>query len=493
MTKPVDAREFETGRQLASVPSVERLRTDWPYLVPVLLGAMLLALRPTLPLDDAYITLHNARALLAGGADSAYAGSSAFTGATSAVHLLLVALLGAVMPLMAASKCATLIALLLYSGGLYRLLERSDCTPATRLTLYGCAFLAGYMPYHLLNGLETGLAMAAIAWGFVLIDSRWLALLCGTMPFIRPELAFLAAPLMLRRLWLLRAEPVKAGLQGALAAAAATPWLILYLVYTGSPVPNTGGAKIAFFAEQSLTWFERLDRVGFAMKMGLGPLCLGVAFLARARSGWCALAFLIVWIAVATLTFPGGFQHNWFRYCSLAMPVLVIGWAALFANPRLWHKYCLLALAAWSGFSGYFGTKIYLDESHVHFLASAAEAVRTHVPEDAPILVHDAGYVAWALPNRRLIDSVGLKTPLSATFHKALTGQGRPRGEALSRIATATDAQYLLVLSDQPPFWSTIGTDLARRGWTLEKRVEGGRWGYSLFHITRPRTTAGRN
>ena len=52
--------------------------------------ALLFAWPGVFPLDDGYITLHNARSLLAGG-DSTY-GGSALTGATSIVHLALLAM-----------------------------------------------------------------------------------------------------------------------------------------------------------------------------------------------------------------------------------------------------------------------------------------------------------------------------------------------------------------------------------------------------------------
>jgi hypothetical protein len=70
-------------------------RYAWPYLVISLVVLLAWAAYswvfpiPVFPIDDAYIVIHNARALLAG-QDPNYIGSSPITGATSLVHLALV-------------------------------------------------------------------------------------------------------------------------------------------------------------------------------------------------------------------------------------------------------------------------------------------------------------------------------------------------------------------------------------------------------------------
>ena len=56
------------------------------------------------PLDDAYITLHNARVLLTG--SDPYYGTSPLTGATSGVHLALVAGVGTGDALAAGADCS---------------------------------------------------------------------------------------------------------------------------------------------------------------------------------------------------------------------------------------------------------------------------------------------------------------------------------------------------------------------------------------------------
>src|SRR5437764_1293450 len=115
--------------------------------------------RPLFDLDDPYITLHNAQALLSGH-DVSYGTTSPLVGATSAVHLLLVtALLLFVQPLWAL-YLANWLAILLYALGLARLAfqHKPTCLPAALLAAAG--LLVAETPYLLPNGMATGLAVA---------------------------------------------------------------------------------------------------------------------------------------------------------------------------------------------------------------------------------------------------------------------------------------------------------------------------------------------
>ncbi|PJI90716.1 hypothetical protein BDW16_4063 [Sphingomonas koreensis] len=463
---------------------------DWICAAPLLILAILLFARPGLPLDDAYITLHNARTLLAGGTDPVYAGSTALTGATSAIHLVLIAILGLAMPLELASKFVTLAAILLYAAGLIVLLRRLQCPPAARAILLITGLMVGYMPYNLLNGLESGLAVAAIVWGLVLIDSKWLPLLCGTMPFVRPELAFLAAPLFFYRCWLDRRDLRRLVTNGALALAAASPWLIFYTVYTGWPIPNTGGAKVAFFAETTLGWRARRGiLIGVVISCLFGPLWLSMPALARRPAGLCALVFLICWIGLTALVFPGGLHHNWFRYVSMILPVLLLGWAIIFARKAAWHPPLLALLLGWTFFTGAIGVRSYLDRSHTEALDRAAQLIGTKLPRDSVILVHDAGYLAWALPGHRLVDVVGLKSTASMTWHRRYTAQTGKRDVALNGIAHGAKAQYLVALADPPGFWGELALALKRSGWTLQPLSPVKDYEYVVYRIDPPGRT----
>src|SRR5258708_7718132 len=158
--------------------------------------------RPDFPLDDAYITLHNARVVLEG-SDPSYA-VPALEGATSSVHLAVLAGLGLVLDLRWASAVACWLAAAAYVAGLGALAWRFALRRVETALLIATGTAAGLVPYHLLNGLETGLALAAVTWAVVLAagpPSRALAVLAGLMPFIRPELALLSGLLLADQAW----------------------------------------------------------------------------------------------------------------------------------------------------------------------------------------------------------------------------------------------------------------------------------------------------
>ena len=88
----------------------------------VLLLVLLTDLPKRFAIDDAYITLHNARVLLSGAPDPMY-GTSYLVAATSAIYLALLALVGLIFPLPTASFIVLFGAVLLYAVGLNGSLE----------------------------------------------------------------------------------------------------------------------------------------------------------------------------------------------------------------------------------------------------------------------------------------------------------------------------------------------------------------------------------
>lgn len=456
-----------------------------------LLGLVVIAyaLWPGLfPLDDAYITLHNARVLLSGVPDPLYGGSP-LTGATSAVHLALVALVGLILPLTAAGFFVSAGAAVLYGLGLARLIANAGVSGWQRAALIFVGLFASFLPVQFANGLETSLAMAAVAWGLALADDRRLPLLCGASPFIRPELAFLAAPLMLRQLWAVRHDVRAAAAKVGLAIAAALPWCLWYLIETGLPFPNTAGAKIVFFAQAMFPLGERFEFWSRALAISLLlPLFPAAAGLGRVRAGWCGAVFGATWLLLGLLTLPSSLAFNDARYLAPLVPVLVHGLAGLCGSTRLGSWY-LLALVPYSLFTGAMG----LSRLQVSIFgepriwAPAADFVRDHVPPGSVVLVHDAGWVAWKEPKVRLVDVVGLKTPESAKVHARFRSRDCQWGPALSHIAAANRATHLMVL--QQPFWDCVGTNLQEQGWRLTP-VFADPGGFSVFRIAPPSVQA---
>ena len=442
--------------------------------IPVAGAAAVLAAGATFTLDDAYITLHNAQSLLSG-RDENY-GVSPLIGATSPIHLALtaLALLAIAPPTLAALAIATLggVAYLL---GVAALAAQMQLRGWRSFALVAIAAGAGYSAYHLFNGLETPWAMAAVTWALVLADKprpgRSLPLLCGLLPFLRPELAALSGLLMTLQAWRrwraeqhwLRALVIDL----ALCGAAATPWIAWLLLDIGTVSPGAGMAKRAFFAESGLPAPHKLWATALALVFGLGaPL---VALVMTPRNGLTIVCwtFTLVFAAAYAVAFPGGLTHNHHRYVYLLLPLCIWGLARLH-SPRLLAIMLVVCLAG-ATLSTALSIATYAQgrKTMQHHLALAEWAQR-HLPADARILVHDAGAPAYAT-DRVLIDLVGLKTPSSAPVHGAVTepSRGARRGEAIHAIALQAHPDYALILNDDPAFWGQIADHLTSYGWTL--------------------------
>lgn len=413
---------------------------------------------PAFPLDDAYITLSNARDLLDG--SQGPFGVSPLVGATSPVHLALVAALAAVVPLPWAGALAAWIAIAAYTLALARLAQRCGLGAGETALLVAIGLGAGLSLYHLLNGLETGLAMAFVAWSLVLAmgpPTPLFPALLGLMPFVRPELAILAAILFVNQARL-RGEArdwQALALDTAILAACAAPWLLWMGMETGTVLPQTAAAKRAFFAEEAQPWPLKIAAVVYALGrlcLQIGPLALALAALRSRREGRLALLFALLMLAVFAQQFPGGLNHNEQRYLYVFVPVLLAGLAFALQDAtgveRRWLRWLAIASAVYALAAAPAMLRVYA--GGIAFsrteLAGVAEWVNANLPATARIAVHDAGYAAMAI-DRALIDVVGLKTPRSAEVHERITAPsaGLRRGEALARILADRDAEYLIV------------------------------------------------
>jgi hypothetical protein len=490
---------FESTASLGSPASA---RTGEPRSLAILAAAgALIALYgivyfragQVMPLDDAYITLHNAEVLFSG-RDASF-GVSALTGATSLVHLAMTA---ALWPLARGATPALLClaGAVVYLLGIARLARLSGLSAGAELLLLGLAVTSGSIPYHLFNGLETSWALAGATWAIVLArrsapDFRLPALL-GVLPFLRPELGVLSLALLGRQTFLrLGAPGAGAGIASDLAVAglSAAPWALWSAVATGGLTPNTAAAKAAFFAEPAAPWALAIASVGVAVLKGLGPLPLALPLAPRSTLKAALVAAALALLAGSAARFPGLLFHNHGRYTMALAPIGLWALASLYASrrQRFWAFGGALALTSpfwlWSSL-----TAMAVDQGQTRDAFAAVAWAERELPAGEPMLIHDAG-VAGLLSTRPLVDVVGLKTPGSAEAHLlwTLPSQGRQRGHALAEIAGAAHARYAMILQDEPRFWANIGSDLERGGWRLEPlREPGARPGYAIFRLTPP-------
>jgi hypothetical protein len=444
------------------------------------------------PLDDAYITLHNAQ-VLRNGVDINYQGTPALMGATSLVHLALVTGFTFVASPEIASFLVAAGAVILYVVGLARL--AFDLGVGQRMALIAVLLgtLSGYVPYHLFNGLETGLALAAGVWSLVFALSNkpnWpLPVLCGLMPFIRPEFIALSALLMGRQFWLRRKDAKGIALDLWLVILASLPWLAWTYLNTGAITPATISAKSVFFAESARPFVERAFLLLFCVApMTLVPMFAGFVAIPRHVIGILCTTFFVLFIGSYLLKLPGALTHNYYRYGVILAPFSVFGMicAAKRKDVFRWLPYGALVMTMITASSATATYERGVESTRAN-LMQVASWTEQNLPDDSVVLVHDAGYIAYKT-HLHLVDVVGLKTIGSSETHAQITApsNGARRPEAVHRIASAFHVTHAIVLNDASFWWDTA-LALKAHGWSLTTLRPARTIGdYAVFKLTPP-------
>ncbi|WP_395405589.1 hypothetical protein ACHMW6_03490 [Pseudoduganella sp. UC29_106] len=438
------------------------------------------------------------------GADRNFAGASALHGATSPLHLALVTGTAWLLPPPLASLLVCLLGAALYGFGLARLAFALGGSVRLAVLATGLGILACATPFHLLNGLETSLAMAAITWSLLLAQrppEPWrLPLLCGLMPFLRPELALLSALLLARHGWLGGRVDGARGIalwllrDGALALLAAAPCLLWNLASMGQLLPATVSAKAYYFAEANLPPADRLRLLLTCASLISLPVWLGFLLPRRDSLVICLQLFLLGFLAAYFMKLPIALSQNALRYLHVLWPLslfLLMAASSRYAAARfmLRGSALLLLLSLPPVLATYWHGKTFAREE----FDAAARWAGANLPATSRVLVHDAGYVSLAT-QLQLVDLVGLKTPSSVGVHRRLTypSNGKLRGQAISSIAYCSGSTHAIIQQDDLRVWAAIGDLLIEQGWALETlrpapRAEG----CAVYALRPPRQTPG--
>ncbi len=440
------------------------------------------------PNDDAYIGLHNAQVLWLGH-DAAYRGVPALVGATSGVHLALLMLFESLVspaPLALFVLCAA--AAVAYVLAIHALCLNAGCSRAIAFAFAIASLCFAGSLFQFLNGLETGLAMTAVACDLALLASnryRWLlAILCGLMPFVRPELAVLSLGSMLIVFGDSTKSRGEKTVAAALAIAAAIPFLAWYWIDTGSFIPSTIDAKNYFYAQANLPMAAKF--IWFAQSMIVGivyafPIFLCVpAIRSRPLRALC-LSFVAIVLFAYLERLPGGLRFNSGRYLFIFVPIVLYGLIDAYAAPEPWRRRlarrCMVAAlipTVGAAVQQYQSYKYYLTFYRAGVVETVAWA-NAHIPPGAMVMVHDAGYVAYA-GDFRLVDLTGLKTPRSVAINRQLTfpANGAMRPQAMAEIADLFHPRYLIAVKS----WNAdyrIAQSLRRDGWRVTRIFESAR------------------
>lgn len=425
---------------------------------------------PNFLYDDAYITLASAQALWAG-ADAHFAGTPPLYGVTSPFHCLVVALLLPVLSPLWALMASCVTGAFACASGLWVLGRGEHLGHLESAALVVAGLGAGMTSQHMVNGLETSWAMAWVAW--MLATARGnrptlLALLSGTAPFVRPELAVLAAALLAHEAW---KQPRHSVRFVVLAAVAATPWLWLLWSQTGSIVPTTLAAKENWYAEACWLVGRRLSVVGSGLGGWLWSMpiaAVGLVTLHRSTTGRIAAASAVTVLAVWAWSVPSvlhAYQRH--RYYAPFLPLLAWGLTCLpaWARPVTLAGAALAALVSTASVVRFEPDAIAraMDvRTRINLALSDAKATR--------VILHDAGYLAFSHAMPVGIDMVGLKTPLAADLHARLTGPscGLARPAAIAELARRTRPSHLVIWGPWDEYFQ-VSDALRKAGWRVDR------------------------
>ena len=437
-------------------------------------------------LDDAYISLHSARALLSGG-DTVF-GSPALTGVTSPPYVGLIAvLLAGGFP---ALRIATAAGLTAFTLSLWMLGSALYLSPARRLILVAVTLGSGYTLVNATNGLETGWALAT-STALIVFAYRGQHLAAGAaaglLPLLRPDLAPASALVLAwalwNRSWGERAQTI------AVAAAIVVPTLLWVRLDTGAWLPRTMEAKRLWFSEACRPFPFRARLAAVALgeaALQLAVPVTGLVMLWRDPMGRVGLAAAGASLTAYLFLLPGGLAHNHYRYTyAILLPWAAYGMARAMGyraeSRAITARLALLALLVpvagrWTS-----------DPDIGAEMIAASRWLDASLGSDAVVLVHDAGTPS-ELARSRLVDIVGLKTPGSIAVHARVTGPtcGAGRPQAIAEIARSSAASHFMVLKE----WDAIFkmTDgLRQEGFSLTPLRESGRIerGYTVFRLER--------
>lgn len=431
-----------------------------------------------LPLDDAYIHFQYAHQIAAGQPYVYNPGLPPTSGATSFLYPYLLAagdLLGLRgLNLGEWALGIGVAALALAAWLVYRIVRLA--APNWLAAIFVAAFvLDGWVSWHFMSGMETGLAVLFVLLALYAVLERRLRLGVAALTLlalIRPEgglLATLAAATLL--LQAMREVPVK-GARGFFWRAGIPPrwlwrreWLLLLiplaaigvqplvnLLLTGSVVASGNAAKSIFGiipADAGLIigriagnfarmWSEFLTVHFYVSAMAL----IGLAVLASDKRYRLAGTMIVLWLLLGTAaisTLDNAFWH-FKRYqlplIALFFPLAGWGWAFIYTRlHRLLSRGTRRVEPVRLAFIGaVFGAVIAVSVSSLlrntlQFISNEALNVgyvvtqplqmarwlAANAPDDARVAVHDVGMMRY-VGGRTTIDMVGLTTPGAAAY-----------------------------------------------------------------------------
>jgi len=385
--------------------------------------------------DDSYITLKFAANFFKYKAIT-YDGTLHLTGATSPLHVILVALVGLFFKLETASLVVGIVffvfsSLLVY---LWTLKIYND----RRIALLAGVLVSssGWLVFDSLNGLETTAFIFFSILTFYLFYAYEHKIYYIIPLFLsiltRPEGWFIACALWSWQVIKYVDQKDKKKLWHLSTALGffillVIPYFLLYLYYTGSLLPSTAFSKAIFFAEVRLPLVNKniffKDYFLLFYKTLFYPAPLFIFPLILFARKVISLPYLWFYYSIFylfyLLLFPGAISHYWCRYQHIFIPIIIIAISGgVFELIRMCEKRALkismvvliMSCLVYNQRVSFVNTeKIYSGEIECakNTLIDLAIWLKDNTPEDSLIVLHDIGVVGY-FSGRSIVDLVGL-------------------------------------------------------------------------------------
>ena len=388
--------------------------------------------------DDSYITLRFAENFFTYSGIT-YDGSTFFSGATSPLHIICIALLGLFMKMEQASLAIGVIFFVLSSFLVYLWTLALYGSRRTALLAGILTATSGWLVFDSLNGMETTAFIFFSLLTFYLYyryQPRALyAVPLALSVLTRPDGWFLAGALWMWQIIRYFGERDKQRVKHLVISIEIfliliLPYLLLSLYQTGSLLSNTAYAKAAFFGEGTLPFINKagcfMNGLLFFYRTPYYPAILLLVPLLLCARKIISLSYLWLYIGFFYLSyflfFPCSIRHYWCRYQHIFIPLIILAMSGgAFEVLKRSKKPVFKGLLA--GLAGlvilYNQAASFTSAAEIYSIQlnsmrnpqiDLARWLNSNTPDDSLIALHDIGAVGY-FSERKVLDLVGLVNP----------------------------------------------------------------------------------